>query len=111
LLSLESAQSTTVGDKVVPLAGTEAIEAFDTIVLAVGEEADLEFLAGTPVRAGQRIATAAVGRTTAPGVFACGDVAFGYGTVTQAIASGRKTAEAVAQYLEFIVQTRKNEKP
>jgi NADPH-dependent glutamate synthase beta subunit-like oxidoreductase len=39
------------------------------------------------------------GATRHADVFACGDVAFGHGTVTQAISTGRRTADAVTRYL------------
>jgi NADPH-dependent glutamate synthase beta subunit-like oxidoreductase len=40
------------------------------------------------------------GVTNQPGVFACGDVAFGNGTVTQAIGTGRRVADAVIRFLK-----------
>jgi thioredoxin reductase len=39
------------------------------------------------------------GATSRPGVFACGDAAFAHGTVTQAVATGRRAAELAADYL------------
>jgi NADPH-dependent glutamate synthase beta subunit-like oxidoreductase len=33
-------------------------------------------------------------------VFACGDAAFGHGTVGQAIATGRRAAELASDYME-----------
>ena len=39
------------------------------------------------------------GESANPKVFACGDVAFSKGSLIQAIASGRKVAETVAERL------------
>jgi indolepyruvate ferredoxin oxidoreductase alpha subunit len=85
-----------------PVAGTEKLEAYDLVVLAVGEEADLAFLQGTELLAGERnrIAVNFAGATRRAGVFACGDAAFGQGTVAQAIATGRRAAELVSDYME-----------
>lgn len=72
----------------------------DTVILAIGERADLGFLRGTGVRCDHKIWATFMGAASQPGVFACGDVAFGYGTVTQSIATGRRVAAAVAGYLQ-----------
>jgi indolepyruvate ferredoxin oxidoreductase, alpha subunit len=84
----------------VPVPGSELSEAFDTVVLAVGEESDLAFLAGSGIQSNGRVKVNFSGGTSQPGVFACGDVAFGHGTVSQAIATGRRTAELASDYLE-----------
>jgi len=82
------------------------LNAFDLVVLAVGEAADLSFLEGTELAgdaasaAGARIPVNFAGATHQAGVFACGDAAFGQGTVTQAIATGRRAAELAAEYME-----------
>nr|BAL56833.1 hypothetical conserved protein [uncultured Acetothermia bacterium] len=83
----------------VPVKGSEFHIETDTVILAIGERADLEFLRGTGVQFAQKIQTTFMGSASQPGVFACGDVAFGYGTVTQSIATGRRVAGAVAAYL------------
>ncbi|MGD2067053.1 MAG: FAD-dependent oxidoreductase [Gemmatimonadota bacterium] len=79
--------------------GSETGEPFDSVILAVGEAADLSLLDGTGIRSNGRISTNFTGATSRPGVFACGDAAFGHGTVTQAIATGRRTAELASQHL------------
>ncbi|MCX8103232.1 MAG: FAD-dependent oxidoreductase [Candidatus Bipolaricaulota bacterium] len=84
----------------VPVPKSEFSVPVDTVILAVGERADLDFLKETGVRFAQKIHTAFTGAASQPGVFACGDVAFGYGTVTQSIATGRRVAGAVATYLQ-----------
>jgi indolepyruvate ferredoxin oxidoreductase alpha subunit len=84
----------------VPVPGSEFTVDVDTVILAIGERANLSFLKGSDVPFDEKIKVRFTGETGAPGVFACGDVSFGYGTVTQAIATGRRVAEAVAGYLQ-----------
>jgi indolepyruvate ferredoxin oxidoreductase, alpha subunit len=84
----------------VPVPGSELAEEFDTVVLAVGEESDIAFLAGSGIRSNGKVKVNFAGGTSRPGFFACGDVAFGHGTVSQAIATGRRTAELASDYLE-----------
>jgi NADPH-dependent glutamate synthase beta subunit-like oxidoreductase len=83
------------------VAGSEFTVEADTVLLAVGESPDLTPLEHTEVAHNGRIDVRFTGATVTAGVFACGDAAFGHGTVTQAIATGRKVAEAVAAYLEI----------
>jgi indolepyruvate ferredoxin oxidoreductase alpha subunit len=68
-------------------------DGFDTVIAAIGEELDFDFGFDGNLK------TTFAGATAERGVFACGDAAFGYGTVAQAIASGRKVAAAVLEYL------------
>jgi indolepyruvate ferredoxin oxidoreductase, alpha subunit len=70
----------------------------DTVIVAVGEAADLTLLEETHL-AGSNLDVGFTGRTAESDVFACGDVAFGYGTVTQSIASGRRVADGVVRFL------------
>ncbi|HEX9108642.1 MAG TPA: FAD-dependent oxidoreductase, partial [Longimicrobiales bacterium] len=83
-----------------PVAGSERTESFDLVVLAVGEEAELSFLAGRDLTDGHRIAVNFAGASRRAGVFACGDAAFGHGTVTQAVATGRRAAELAAEHMD-----------
>jgi indolepyruvate ferredoxin oxidoreductase, alpha subunit len=83
----------------VPVAGSEEAEPFDTVLLAIGEDAELDFLAGTGVSANGHVDVNFAGATTRAGVFACGDAAFGHGTVTQAVSTGRRVADLAADYL------------
>ena len=84
----------------VPVAGSEFTIEVDTVMLAIGESPDLRPLESTDVPHDGRIGVRFTGATPAAGVFACGDAAFGHGTVTQAIATGRRVADAVALHLE-----------
>jgi NADPH-dependent glutamate synthase beta subunit-like oxidoreductase len=83
----------------------------DTVILSVGQAADLSFLdPGEPgcVSAGSGIELAGPGilkldpatlASTAPGVFAAGDLAHGTKLMIHAIASGKKAARSVYEYL------------
>jgi NADPH-dependent glutamate synthase beta subunit-like oxidoreductase len=84
----------------VPVDGSEEIDAFDSVILAIGESAELEFLEGSGVAADGHVDVNFAGRTSRPGVFACGDAAFNHGTVTQAVATGRRTADLATDYLK-----------
>jgi NADPH-dependent glutamate synthase beta subunit-like oxidoreductase len=84
----------------VPVPNSEFHADVDTVILAIGKRADLGFLTG--VQFSQKIHTTFMGVASPPGVFACGDVAFGYGTVTQSIATGRRVASAVTAYLKDV---------
>ncbi len=83
-----------------PVPGSEFEVATDTVILAVGERAELGFLSESGLTASGSVKTRFTGATDKPGVFACGDVAFGHGTVTQGVSTGRRVAEAVAGYLK-----------
>ncbi|MEJ2502884.1 MAG: FAD-dependent oxidoreductase [Gemmatimonadota bacterium] len=85
--------------RAVPVPGSEETDPFDAVILAIGEESDLAFLAGSGVAANGHVDVNFAGATSRPGVFACGDAAFNQGTVTQAVATGRRAAELAANYL------------
>lgn len=91
--------------KVVPVEGTEKWYEFDLVIRAWGEEPDVSFknygeieekLAVNPkgiIKVGKDFST------SVPGVWAGGDFVTGPKTVIQAVASGRKAAESIHQYL------------
>jgi NADPH-dependent glutamate synthase beta subunit-like oxidoreductase len=74
----------------------------DSVVLAIGQQADLSFLSGeegievTP-RGILKIDEGLM--TTAPGVFAGGDVAFGPRILVEAVANGHRAARSIHVYL------------
>lgn len=84
---------------------SETIEA-DTIILAIGQQADLSFLhkedgveltpQGTIKIDHAKLAT------TAPGIFAGGDVAFGPRNVIEAVANGKQAALSIDDYLRGV---------
>jgi heterodisulfide reductase subunit A len=85
----------------VPVEGSEFVIGADTIISAVGQEPDYE-----PVANGLAVGkeTLSIDRETlqanVDGVFVAGDFVNGAGTVVEAMASGKKAAQAVARYLE-----------
>ncbi len=77
--------------------------AADSVVLAIGQAADLTCLKGSSVKAG------AGGRleydaetmgTSERGVFACGEVSTGPGAAVEAVADGHRAARAIAHFLD-----------
>ncbi len=82
---------------------TELAMAADTVILAIGQTSDLSFL-----RPEDGVATTPRGTiqvdphslaTTAPGIFAGGDVAFGPRIAISAIADGRRAAASIHAWL------------
>ncbi len=76
----------------------------DTVFFAVGQTYDLSFLenCGLPVGMTQR-GMISIGKdavsTTVPGLFAAGDLAYGPRLVIDAVASGKKAALAIHEYI------------
>jgi formate dehydrogenase beta subunit len=76
----------------------------DTVLLSVGQSADLSFLDaerdGIELRSAQQVVNdPATGATSAPGVFIAGDIAYGPRLMIHAIASGKQAARSVYRYL------------
>jgi NADPH-dependent glutamate synthase beta subunit-like oxidoreductase len=80
----------------------EKILACDSVVLAIGQQADLSFLNGEE---GVQVTPRGILKidenlmTTAPGVFAGGDVAFGPRVLVEAVANGHRAARSIHVYL------------
>ena len=85
----------------VPVEVSEFVIEADTVISAVGQEPDYEPVGRGLTAGGQ---TLTIDRETlqanGDGVFAAGDFVHGASTVVQAMASGKKAAQAVARYLE-----------
>jgi len=75
----------------------------DTVILAIGQVADLSFLGadhGIEITPQQTIAVdAATLATSLPGVYAGGDVAFGPRIIIAAVADGRRAAKSIDAFL------------
>jgi 2-oxoacid:acceptor oxidoreductase delta subunit (pyruvate/2-ketoisovalerate family) len=83
----------------IPVPGSEYNIAVDTVIPALGQVADLSFL-GKDIKAERgRIVIDDSGATTCPPIFAGGDVATSYGTVTHAVGSGKRAALAIDRLL------------
>jgi formate dehydrogenase (NADP+) beta subunit len=83
--------------------GTETIIPCDTVILAIGQASDLSFLAPADGVEATRQGTVKIDpetlMTTAPGIFAAGDIAFGPRLIISAVADGKKAAEQIDKYL------------
>ena len=84
-------------------AGTETIIPCDTVILAIGQASDLSFLKPSDgietTRQGTLKIDPATLMTSAPGVFAAGDIAFGPRLIINAVADGKKAAEQIDKFL------------
>lgn len=79
-----------------PIEGSEFVMDIDTIVTAIGEDADLSYLPDDlSAKTSWNIPADELGRTFDDQLFAAGDVADGAGTVTAAIGFGRRAAIAI----------------
>jgi len=80
----------------------DALEA-DACILAIGQKADLSFLAdadGVALTPGGTIRIDATTlATTAPGIYAGGDVAFGPRNLIEAVANGKRAARSMHEFL------------
>jgi len=77
--------------------------AADSVVLAIGQAADLTCLKGSSVKAGPggRLEyDAETMGTSERGVFACGEVSTGPGAAVEAVADGHRAARAIAHFLD-----------
>ena len=77
--------------------GTEAVLPADTVILAVGQAADLDVLAGVELelsRGGIQVDPTTL-RTSHPRIWAGGDVAHGPRNLIDAIADGQRAAAAI----------------
>ncbi len=87
-----------------PIPGSESIIECSSIILAIGQESDLSFIRPEDEIAiskqGTIIADPDTLATTAPGIFAGGDVVYGPRTIIEAVADGHKAARAIDNYLK-----------
>lgn len=75
----------------------------DTVIFAIGQAGELDFLAGSGVELnerGQLIFDRLKMTTSLNGVFATGEAALGPGAAIEAIAAGHRAATAIDRYLE-----------
>ncbi len=83
--------------------GTEAVIDCDTVILAIGQASDLSFLTQADEIEITRQGTIRIDEDTlmssAPGIFAAGDIAFGPRLIISAVADGKKAAENIDHYL------------
>jgi formate dehydrogenase beta subunit len=81
---------------------TETIDA-DSVILAIGQQTDLSFIRpddGIDITSGSLIAVNPESlATTAPGIYAGGDAAFGPRNVIDAVANGKRAALSIHEFL------------
>jgi len=86
----------------VPIAGTEFTIPLDTLIVAIGERPDSDYLVsmGLELDKGGRLPVdSKTLQTNRKGVFAGGDLVTGPNTVVNAIAAGRKAAGVIDRYI------------
>ena len=83
--------------------GTETVIPCDTVILAIGQASDLSWLQPSDSIETTRQGTLRIDQetlmTTAPGIFAAGDIAFGPRLIINAVADGKKAAEHIDKFL------------
>jgi len=82
-----------------PISGSEHTVEVDTLIPALGQEADLTFVVGGVSTQRGLIMINEAGATSDRRVFAGGDAATGLGTVADAIGSGKRAALAIDKWL------------
>src|SRR6201998_4225540 len=84
-------------------AGTEFVIPCDTVILAIGQSSDLSFLKPEDGIETTRQGTLKINpdtlMTTAPGIFAAGDIAFGPRLIINAVADGKKAAVEIDKFV------------
>jgi formate dehydrogenase major subunit len=93
----------------IPLAGSEVTLEVDNVFTAIGQKPDISFAGtGDPANRlttdGKTLSSAPhTCETNLPGVFAGGDAVSGPRTVVEAVAAGRRAAEAIHAYVEGVM--------
>ena len=96
----------------VPIEGSEFIINADTIIPALGQAPNVEFVKGLGLEVSRRgtIIVDATLATNIEGIFAGGDVVTGPAIVIDAIAAGKKAARSIDEYLKEEPLTSKEDK-
>ena len=84
------------------MAGSESIVAADTVIVSIGQTGDFSFLRpedGIQTRGGRIVIDPATLSTTAPGIYAGGDAAFGPRIAINAVADGKRAARSIDERL------------
>jgi formate dehydrogenase beta subunit len=82
--------------------GSEFIQPADTVIVAIGQTGDFSFLKAedqVDTRAGRIVIDPDTLATTAPGIFAGGDAAFGPRIAINAVADGKRAALSIDEFL------------
>ncbi len=88
----------------IPIPGSEFLVHADKVLAAVGQEAELGFLASHKkarlIKEGRLLVDPDTAMIDLPGVFAAGDVVTGPATVIDAIEAGHRAAESIRHFIE-----------
>ncbi len=87
----------------IPIEGSETIEDFDTVIIAIGQTPNKIFyqnVKGLKVKPWGGIVVDENQMTSIDGLFAGGDAVTGAATVILAMGAGRKAAQSISNYLE-----------
>ncbi len=82
--------------------GTESVMECDSLILAIGQSSDLTWVQssdGIETKRGSVVVDTETLETTAKGIFAGGDIAFGPRIAVEAIANGQRAARSIHKYL------------
>jgi NADPH-dependent glutamate synthase beta subunit-like oxidoreductase len=82
-----------------PIPGSNFTLPADTLLTALGEEPDLDFLPSEITRKGYVVKVDEFGRTNRPGFFAGGDITGEARTVAHSLGSGKRAAIGIDRYL------------
>jgi NADPH-dependent glutamate synthase beta subunit-like oxidoreductase len=82
-----------------PIQGSEFIRGFDNIIVAIGQRPAINEEFGLPQAPENTSESKNTVLTSREGIFVCGDIATGPSTVIDAIATGRKCAQAIDSFL------------
>lgn len=86
-----------------PVTGSEFVLDCSSVIMAIGQQSDLSFIRPEDkiqtTKQQTIVADSETLSTTAPGVFAGGDVVFGPRTIIEAVADGHRAARAIHSYL------------
>jgi formate dehydrogenase (NADP+) beta subunit len=82
--------------------GSESVVPADTVIVSIGQTGDFSFLRpedGIQTRGGRIVIDPATLATTAPGIYAGGDAAFGPRIAINAVADGKRAARSIDESL------------
>jgi heterodisulfide reductase subunit A-like polyferredoxin len=82
----------------VPVEGSNFTVEADNVIIAIGQTADIDQVAGVPLESGKIVADGSLA-TKISGVFAGGDVVLGPASLVEAMAHGHHAAEAIHAFL------------
>lgn len=86
---------------------TERAWQADSVIIAIGQSGELDWIKpedGLTIRRGGMLQVDENLRTTAPGIFAAGDIAFGPRLIIDAVANGQRAARSMDAYLRGIAE-------